>query len=198
MSRYSRDGAKVNRLFTLATIVIMSAVISLYVNYIAPAQTDSKKKVKNSGLPCQQDVVCFDKVYDKKLIKEAVFLLNKGNFILSGELEYSSYMQSVLKQMNLDIKEFDSEFKKEIQTAINHNMQKYVRINYEIIENDKKHPNKKNSKSKHCKLYAGYLLTSFKMNGRQIFRMQIDFNNYDIDEIKKRIKCSIKAFRSHG
>jgi hypothetical protein len=29
--KYTRDGAKINRLFTLATIVIMAIVMSLYV-----------------------------------------------------------------------------------------------------------------------------------------------------------------------
>ncbi len=195
--RYTRDGAKVNRFFTLATIVIMAAVMSLYVRFLDEInQSDVQKAVKNSGLACQKEVVCFDKVFDANKLKAAISLYKKGNYTLQGEFEYAQYMQTILKD-KIDPQKINDYFTKAINIIPNPKMQKIVNIEYEVIENDKLHPNKKSSKSKHCKLYAGFLLTSFKVNGKNLFRMQIDFNHYDEKEIQQRIDCTLKAFLSH-
>ncbi|MEA1915759.1 MAG: hypothetical protein U9N30_10670 [Campylobacterota bacterium] len=195
--KHTRDGAKVNRFFTLATIVIMAAVMSLYVRFLDEMnQNDVQKEAQNSGLKCQQEVVCFDKVFDAQKLKEAIALYKKGNYTLHGEFEYSQYMPTELKE-KINPKNIENYFLNTINITPNPKMQKIVDIYYEVIENDKLHPNKKNSKSKHCKLYAGYLLTSFKVNGKNLFRMQIDFNHYDEKEIQQRINCTLKAFLSH-
>lgn len=195
--RYSEDGAKVNRLFTFATIIIMAVVISLYTHFYEElTQSQAQKAAKNSGLPCQKEVVCFDKVYDKKEISQAIELFKKGNYTLDGEFEYSQYMPTILKD-KIDPKEVEQHFYNAINITPNPNMQKIVKIYYQVVENDKQHPNKKSSKSEHCKLYAGYLITTFRVNAKPVFRMQIDFNDYDINEIKKRIDCTIESFLHH-
>ena len=164
------ENARLNRLLTLASIVIMSLVITIYVNYIVPKTQPEKRQ--NSGLLCQKETVCFDRIYDKELLKEAVVLLNRGNYILKGEI----------KTKSLTISDIDGMFKKNLPKN-NPNMQKYVRINYKIIENDKKKG-----------IYAGYLLTSFMLNEKQVFKMEIAFNKLDKKEIEKRVNCTIKAF----
>ena len=147
--RYSEDGAKVNRLFTFATIIIMAVVISLYTHFYEElTQSQAQKAAKNSGLPCQKEVVCFDKVYDKKEISQAIELFKKGNYTLDGEFEYSQYMPTILKD-KIDPKEVEQHFYNAINVKPNPNMQKIVKIYYQVVENDKQNTNKKSSKSKH-------------------------------------------------
>lgn len=185
------DSQRINNLFALVTIVLMSIVIIIYVKYVPK---DDKPKI-NSGLECQKDVICFEKVYDEALLKEGLALLNKGDYEILGGLTSAKYMTPVL-ETKITVEQSDIMFQEAINIPKNDNPQKYLTISYQLIENDKQDPNKK-SNSPNCKLYAGYILTSFQINGVQFFRMQIDFNTYELEEIKKRINCTIEAFKNH-
>lgn len=48
--KYTRDGAKINRLFTLATIVVMSIVMSLYVALLDEVSKPSNPTQHNKGV----------------------------------------------------------------------------------------------------------------------------------------------------
>ena len=177
----------INNFYSLITIIIMSVAIILYVNYVVPIQ--KKRDIKEQILKCQKDVTCFDKVYNGSLLKE-------GKYKLDGGMIYSEYMKTILKD-KIKLDEVNNRFKKIINISQKEDLQRFLKITYEVIENDKKHPNKKKGNKK-CKLYAGYLLVSFKINGKQIYRIQIDFMQYDIKEIEQRIKCIMDSFNYYA
>lgn len=188
-----RQSHKINNLFTLITIALISIVMFIYVNYIP--QESNLPKLPNSGLECQKEVICFDKVFDSKLLQDGIKLLKNGDYSLIGDITPALHMPSLIES-KFDLIQSDELFKKAINITQNLDSEQYLTINYQLIENDKLDPNKK-SNSAHCKLYAGYLLSSFTLQGKQIFRMQIDFNSYDLEELEKRIDCTIKAFLHH-
>lgn len=194
MSR--RQSMIINNRFTLVTVLLMSMVMIIYVQYVNPDKPQ-KKRSMNSGLLCQKEVTCFDRVYHPKLLKKGLDLLQKGNYQLEGGMIYSEYMKTILKD-KIKFEDVNDYFYKSIGVPQKKLANKFLKIKYEIIENDKAHPNKKTSKSKKCKLYAGYILTSFRLDGKQIYRMQIDFNKYSLEEIKKRIDCTLKAFKHNA
>ena len=70
----------------------------------------------------------------------------------------------------------------------------FLKIKYEIVENDKNNPRKKEIEKNH----AGELISSFRINQKEVFRMHTEFLQYDKDEIKQRINCTIKAFRHNA
>ena len=191
---------RVNNWLTFVSIIIISVTIVLYSKYIAPAQ--QKKAVANSPIPCQKEstelgkIVCFDKVYDKKHIKEGLELLKQGDYAINGGIILSEHMPTKLEKY-ISLNHSDKYFLDAINIKQNEKSIRKLNINYEIIENDKANPNKK-SNSKACKLYAGYILTSFRINNKQLYRIQIDFHSYDKTEIKKRIECTIESFKHNA
>lgn len=195
-----RDSLRINNWLTFVSIIIISVTLVLYSKYIAPAQ--QKKAAINSGIPCQNEstnlgkIVCFDKVYDATLIKEGLELLQKGEYSISGGIILSEYMPSQLKDV-ITIEQSDKMFMDSINITQNKDAIRRLNINYEIIENDKQNPNKK-SNSKNCKLYTGYVLTSFRINNKQLYRIQIDFHSLDLQEIKKRIDCTVRSFEHNA
>jgi hypothetical protein len=184
---------KINNTFALITIVMMTIVITIYVKYVPK---EEPKPSLNSGLECQKEVICFDKIYDLELLKEGVALLSNGNYELLGDISLATHMKPIL-DTKITIDQSDEMFFKAINIPQNENPQKYLTISYQLIENDKEDPNKK-SDSDNCKLFAGYILTSFRINGIQAYRMQIDFNTYEHAEIQKRIDCTIEALKHNG
>lgn len=191
-----RDSLRINNWLTLVSIIVISITLVIYSKYIAPAQ--QKKAAYNSGIPCQNEstslgkIICFDKVYDKALIKEGLDLFKKGEYSINGGIILSEYMPTKLKDA-ITIEQSDKMFMDSISIKQNKDAIRRLNINYEIIENDKQNPNKK-SNSKNCKLYAGYVLTSFRINNKQLYRIQIDFHSLSHEEISKRIDCTIKSF----
>ena len=73
-------------------------------------------------------------------------------------------------------------------------IEKYLKIKYELIENDKKDPRKKDEEHK---LNSGSVLTSFRINSKEIFRVTTDFQFMFKNAIKQRVECSIKVFKNH-
>ena len=66
-------------------------------------------------------------------------------------------------------------------------------IDYFIYENDKDDPGKKTAKSK---LYAGYLVFNFLLEGEQVYRLQIDFMDMQGKDIDEKIRCIMKSVLS--
>ena len=62
-----------------------------------------------------------------------------------------------------------------------------------IIYDDPNDPNKKTEKSK---LYAGYLVFSFKLKNTLIYKIQIDFIDKKGADISKVLDCAIKSLNS--
>ncbi|WP_419770351.1 MAG: hypothetical protein ACNI3C_00735 [Candidatus Marinarcus sp.] len=189
-SRVSRSqGQIINNFFTIVTIVIMTAVIVLYSKYVL--QPKAQKAKINSGLACQESHYTADKLFEKALIKESITLLQEGNYVINGGFILSEHMPTAIEK-KIALKDIDKLFLDTIKTEQNKNVQKFLNIKYEVIENDKNDPGKKNES---CKLNAGSLLTSFRLNGKEVYRMYTDFNQSTLNEINERVTCTMEAFK---
>ncbi len=187
MRRYRSQGQTINNFFTLVTIIVMSIVLTIYVKYVP------KPPRVHSDLACQKESYTFDRIYNQELLDEANKLLNHGAYILDGGLIKPRFGKSYLKD-EINIKQSDEYFQ---QAIIKSSSVKnyFVKIKYEIVENDKNDPRKKDDS---CKLHAGSLMTSFRINEKEVFRMHTDFLKYDKNDIKERINCTLKAFRHNA
>ena len=56
---------------------------------------------------------------------------------------------------------------------------------------------KKKSGNK-CKNFAGYLLFSFLLENREIYRIQIDFMSVRGEDVPERVECVVRSFRKAG
>lgn len=176
----------VNNVFTLATIVMVTVVLTLYTKY-AP-----KSKHIHSNLPCQKSTYTYDKVLNQKQLKEGWNLINSGAYKLDGGFIKPRFGKSYLKD-KINIEDVNLLFKEAISTApIEKNL--YVKIKYELIENDKNDPRKSEKEKK----YAGTLISSFRINQNEIFRMHTEFLQYDKQKIKERVHCTIKALKHNA
>ena len=170
--------------------IVLAVFILLVSNTIYTTLT--KKSAKATRLKCQKEVVTFERIYDKSKIKLMQDLVKSGNFNIKSTIQKSSYMPTKLfqyvKQDEVDkivLSELNSYKQKD--TATN---DKKLQIDYLIYENDKDNPGKKTKKSK---LYAGYLLFDFKIDGKIIYKSQSDFMDMKGKDIPKRVKCIIKS-----
>ena len=181
-----RQSQIVNNFFTLVSIVIITAILSLYVKY------GPKPKHIHSNLPCQKLTYTYDQVNNQKLLPQANKLLNSGAYQVDGGLLKPRFGKSYLKDI-ISIEQANKYFVQAIiKQPIERNL--FLKIKYEILENDKNDPRKTDADRKH----AGVLLTSFRMNQKEVFRMYTEFLQYDKETIKEKINCTIKAFRHNA
>lgn len=137
---------------------------------------------------CQKEVVCFDKVFgsreERQTLSEAL-----QNLEIRYKLSFvpSKYMQSRLEH-HFDMSQF-KKLNQDIFGKENTDSQR-VLIQATLYENDKLDPNKKGKK---CKLYAGYLLYEFLVDGRLLYKIQIDIMESDGSDIARRIQCIHKS-----
>ena len=195
MKKSSRQESMiVNNFFTLASIVMIAITIILYSKYISndDYKNDSLKD-KVIPLSCEKEVFSTSKVYNQKLLNESQKALDKGFYRLNGQYKKSIHSDSIIEDF-ISLFEVDSFYIKAIEKEEKNNINKFLQIDYEIIENDKKDPN---NKQKDCKFCSGSVLTVFKAEQKEIFKFYIDFNLYDKNEIDKRIDCTIKAYRNN-
>lgn len=194
MRNLRRQSLIVNNFFTLASIVILSISMILYSKFIANDEPEEAKKIKVTPLSCEKEIFSTSKLYNQKLLNDSINALDKGYYKLDGAYVKSVHSDSIIEEF-ISLGEIDGFYKKAIEKNPKEDISKFLTIKYEIIENDKKDPNKK---SKECKICSGSILTSFKANETEIFRFYIDFNLYDKDEISRRIDCTIKAYRNNA
>lgn len=176
MRRGARPSQVINNFFSLATIVLVSVTLTLYVKYIV-----KEKPRVNSGLSCQEQTYTEDKIYSKKLLNIQNKLISQGQFVLDG-----AFLDSLEKETSnkLRISTIDKFFLISLNVFNNKSKETFVKIKYELIENED--INKKN---------AGTLITTFRTNGQVAFYMRKDFFLYNEDEIKQAVACTIKAFK---
>ncbi len=186
----ARDSQVINNLFSLATIVIVTSVLIVYIKYIAP-NTQISKKNKITKLACQNNIYSYSKVFKQKLLNKAVIALQKAYYKLDG-----SYIKSLNKKSSIEqivsISELSKMYENAIGIKAKINITKSLKINYVIIENDKK------SSHKNYKMKAGSLMTSFKANNIEIFKFYIDIKFLYKEEIKNKIKCTIEVFKHYA
>ncbi len=191
MKKIRRQSLVVNNFFTLASIAMISIIIVLYSTYIVGDRPITKEEV--IPLSCEKEIYSTSKVFNQKLLNDSIKALDKGFYKLNGQYVKSVYSKSIIEEF-VSLNEINSFYIDAISSKPKEDINKFLTIDYEIIENDKKDPNKK---SKECKICSGSIMTSFKADKTEIFRFYIDFNLYDKDEIKRRIDCTIKAYENN-
>ncbi len=193
MRRGARDSQVVNNFFTFATIIIIAVVITLYSKYVVKEE-DKNPKREVIKLECEKEAYTYSKVFNQTLLDKSIKALDKGYYRLEGSYLESEYMKSNIKNI-VSIEESDKFYMDAIKTLPKKDIEKFLKIKYEIIENDKDNPNKKD---KECKLNSGSVMTSFRINSKEIFRVYTDFAFMYKNAIKNRIECSIKVFKNHA
>jgi hypothetical protein len=146
----------------------------------------------DTRLPCQKEVVFFDKWQGRPdSVAKARDNLASGNYTMKGRQVYSHYMPSDLEGA-LTLSDIDGMFAEEAG-AVSRPGESPLVIDYRLMENDKYDPNKKN---KPKKAFSGYLLVSFKLDKREVYRVQIDYLDPKGADLSRRIACVITSFRS--
>lgn len=192
MRRGARDSQIVNNFFTLASIVIIAGCIALYTKYFGDT-TPKEKPFHVEQLQCEKESFTYSKTFNQNLLNKSIKALEKGYYKLDGGFIEAIHMKSKIKDL-VSLDEVNTYFKTSIGVEPKKDIEKYLTIKYEIIENDKKNPNKINEE---CKLGAGSVQTSFRINSKEIFRVYTDFKFLYNNAIKKRVDCSIKVFKNH-
>ncbi|MGE4295189.1 MAG: hypothetical protein AB7E49_05755 [Campylobacterales bacterium] len=149
---------------------------------------------KDTRLPCQKEVVCFDRWRDNApLIQGALDRLAEGNYALKGRQEYARYMKSDLEGA-LSIEAIDALFAQAIGIDPKPG-DSPLTIDYRLIENDQLDPAKKNPPKNP---FSGYLLVSFKQDKQEVYRFQIDYLDPKAADLPGRIRCAVDAFKTGG
>lgn len=193
MKRGARDSQIINNFFSLASIIIIVVVIVLYSKYIVKDEIEEKTSKEIVKLECENEEYTFSKVFNQKLLDKSINALDKGYYKLEGSFLKAEFMPSSIEKV-VSLEEMDKYFIDSIGINPKNEIEKYLKIKYELIENDKKNPNKKDEE---CKLNSGSVMTSFRINSKEIFRVYTDFQFMFKNAIKQRVDCSIKVFKNH-
>ena len=189
MSRsFRRQSLIINNFFTLASIIIIAATLTLYNKYFNQNE-DSSVETKNKTylkLQCQKDNDRF-KVVNRALMENSLKALNMGYYKISGGF-LKKEKDSIIEQI-VDAKKIDSFYKLALNIPQKEDVSKFLQIDYEIIEG-------RNTQSKVFK--SGSVKTVFKANGNEIFTYYSDFKFYDENEIKDIIDCTIKVYKDYA
>ena len=145
-----------------------------------------KKESKSARLVCHKNSTVFERVFKPKELIDLQKSIKNGNIKVTTEIEKSKYMNSTLFQY-LDQNKVKNDFKR---LLVGTNQNANTLVNILIYENDKKDPGKKNAKAK---LYAGYLVFSFSVNNKLIYKLQIDFFDKKGKDIPKILECGLQS-----
>lgn len=192
MRRGARDSQVINNFFTFVSILIITATLAIYTKYFNDKKSENSI-YKPKPLACEAGSFTYSKTFNQKLLDKSIKALEKGYYKLDGGFIEAVHMQSKIKDL-ISLEQTDNFYEEAIKIKAKKDLQKFLKIKYEIIENDKKNPNKINEE---CKLNAGSVQTSFRINSKEIFRVYTDFNFMYKNAIKERIDCSIKVFKNH-
>ena len=192
MKRGARDSQVINNFFSLATIIMISVVLVLYTTFIVEDKEKNPEK-KIVKLECEKEIYTYSKVLSQKLLEQSIKALDKGYYKLDGSFIEPEYMKSNIKNI-VTLAEVNKFFIDSIGKTPKKDIDKFLKIQYDIIENDKKNPNKKDEE---LKLNSGSIKTSFMINSKEIFRVYTDFAFMYKNAIKQRVDCSIKVFKNH-
>ncbi len=193
MRKGARDSILVNNFFTIASIVLIVITITIYTKYVVNNGYDEVTKEEVIPLSCEKEVFSVSKVYNQELLNKSMKAFNKGFYKLEGSYKKSQQTPSIIKDF-ISLNELNSYYVKSIEKKPKVDINKYLTIKYEIIENDRKEQNKKIS---NCKFCSGGILTSFLADDKEIFKFYIDFRLYDKNEIASKIDCTIKVYENN-
>lgn len=157
--------------------------------------TKMTSKAKLSALLCHKEVVVFEKIYEAELFQNALKAIQAGAFESSISAEKATYSPSTLfTYVNLE----------ETKSRVNDALAGYVKekksitpkadIAILVYENDMKHPGKK---TKESKLYRGYLVLNVMMEDALVYKVQIDFMDFEAKDLPQRIECAVETLMRH-
>ena len=193
MGKGTRDSLIVNNFFTLASIILIVIVMVIYSKYIVNDGFDEITKTQVVPLECEKEVFTVSKVYNQELLNESMKALNKGYYRFQGDYKKSLETESIIESF-ISINEMNNYYIDSIGKTPKKDINKYLTIKYEIIENDRKDNSKKVTE---CKFCSGAILTTFMAENKEIFKFYIDFKLYDKNEILKRIDCTVKVYKNN-
>lgn len=172
---------------------IILIVLVLFVTF-AVFEELNKFDPKKKRLQCQEKTITFEKIEFENPIWETNNLIETNNFVIKSNIEYSKFMKSHLMNI-LNVQQADDILNKILKQYIKSDKpnNKKLEIDYYIYENDKEDKGKKGAKSK---LYAGYLVFEFKLEGKVVYKIQTDYMNIDGNDIEERMNCVVKSFLS--
>jgi len=184
MGRGSSGTIIINNFFSLATIIIVSSILLIYTNFIA----GKKDKAKIEKLQCEKQTYTYSKVFNQKLLNKSIKALKKGYYRIEGGYLKPKYMKSSIQNI-VSLKQVDNFYINAIGTKPKNGIEKFLKIRYELIQNDKK--------TLKSKLNTGSIITSFRINSIDIFKFYSDFNFLYKNTIKEKINCAIKVYKNH-
>ncbi len=171
--------------------IIIIAVLAFFIGQSIYQQIN-KTSAKASRLECHKNSTVFEKVLKPELLSRLQNDIKNGKIKVNINIEKAKYMESKLfnfvDQQNVK-KEFEDLIKK--KTSIETTSSSNVAIL--IYENDKNDPGKKTQKSK---LYAGYLVFSFKVDKKLVYKLQIDFHDHQGKDIPKVLECALESIQT--
>lgn len=149
---------------------------------------------KATRLECHKQSTTFERVYNQRLIKEAVNALKSGNVKTKYAMQFSVYTPSkmgqyfTIEQVNSDLLQILAKHKDNKSIS-----NKSLMIDYYVYENDVDDPGKK---TKEAKEYAGYIRMNFYIDNTHVYANQIDFMDWQGKDIKDRLECAINSLRT--
>lgn len=170
----------INNFYTLVTIVIMTAVITLYSKYIHP---EKEKTFTLLVLPCQTELKIEQRIGNYERFLEAMTLFKEGNYMVDGGLILNE--NSSLNQ-HLFVETINEYFHNNSDMVAIKNAQKYLNIKYEIIESDKKTTD------------LLEFLVSFRISANEVYRMYTYLNTENLQEIPKKVECMMDSFKANA
>ena len=179
------------------SFIVVFAVVLVIGNEIYTQVNKKPKSAKSTRLSCHKDSVTFEKVIKPKLVQELLQTLKSQDYKVNVWADKSKYMTSVMFNF-VDIKKIDEDIKTKIKNYkldIEAKKTSDVLIDVMVYENDKKDPGKKTKRSK---LYAGYLVFTFKVGIKKVYKIQTDFMDLKGEDIPKRVSCIINSVMTLG
>lgn len=168
-----------NNFYTLVTIVIMTAVITLYSKYIHPHKEPT---FIPTVLPCLSELKIEQRLSNTERLVEAMSLFKEGNYMVDGGLILND---NTTLDKHISIKSINEYFHNASDVVAINNAQKYLNIKYEIIESDKT---------------ANLLefLVSFRISANEVMRMYTYLPINNLEEIPQKVECIMNSFKANA
>jgi len=151
---------------------------------------------KAKRIECQSKVTSFERGFNEAQIKEAQQEIKNGMITFTSGIEKTIYSDSTLFEY-VSLEKTDEVFQKLLTSFVEKNslhQNKKYDFSYYIYENDIKDPGKKTKKSKE---YAGYVVLEVKNNNTTIYKVQIDFMDFEGKDLQDSLSCAVQSFMTY-
>ncbi|MBN1839063.1 MAG: hypothetical protein JW802_03360 [Campylobacterales bacterium] len=177
---------------------ILFIVLGLLVVYFIGEGIYTKvaSKAKLSVLPCHKEVVVFEKIYESEPFQHALKAIQAGAFHSSISAEKATYSPSTLFTY-VNLEEVKSRVNDALAVHVKEKKSGASKVDVAILlyENDMEHPGKK---TKESKLYRGYLVLNVMVEEVLVYKVQIDFVDYEAKDLPQRIECAVETLMRHA